>query len=153
MYAGPPTDSSSFDRVSSSLSVTRSTGWLRSLRPIIFSKMRRCASRKKSPASMTSAAWLKAWLLIRIAPITHFSASRLCGRVRSMGKKTPINLEGRRQKREVPHFSLLSSHFSLVNEPIPLLRRHDRHLQVRGDVAVELDGHVVLAERLERVGE
>src|SRR5690606_35754638 len=65
-------------------SVIRSIGRLRSDRPIILSKIRRCASRKKSSALMTSVAWLKAWLLTRTAPRTPFSASRLCGRVRSM---------------------------------------------------------------------
>ena len=88
-------------RVSSSLSVTRSTGSLRSVSPTIFSKMRRCASRKKSLASMTSAAWLNAWLLMRIAPSTHFSASRLCGRVRSMADET-IPSQRRSQKFELP---------------------------------------------------
>ena len=45
--------------------------------------MRRCASRKKSRESISSAAWLNASLWIRIAPSTDFSASRLCGSARS----------------------------------------------------------------------
>src|SRR5690348_16785982 len=49
----------------------------------ILSEIRRCASLKKSPPSITSAARLNASLWSRIAPSTERSASRLCGSVRS----------------------------------------------------------------------
>ena len=70
-------------RDSSSLSVMKSIGSLRSLSATMLLKMRRWASRKKSRASISSAAWLNASLWIRIAPSTDFSASRLWGSVRS----------------------------------------------------------------------
>ena len=44
-YAAPPTASSAERRASSSFSVTRSIGWLRSASAAIASKIRRCASR------------------------------------------------------------------------------------------------------------
>src|SRR6476619_6874987 len=56
--------------------------------------MRRCASRKKSRESISSAAWLNASLWIRIAPSTDFSASRLCGSVRSAGAVAVSGIAG-----------------------------------------------------------
>src|SRR5437867_8261713 len=94
MYAGPPTSSSSLDRPNSSLSVTRSIASPRSESLTILSKMRRCASRKKSAESITSAARLKASLWRRIAPRTERSASRLCGSVRSATAVSAIRSGG-----------------------------------------------------------
>src|SRR5947209_7662061 len=89
----------------------------------ILSKMRRWASRKKSRASITSAARLNASLCSRIAPRTDRSASRLCGSVRSA--------------------TIVSA----------TLFRHHFHLDGRRDVTVELHRHLHLADLLDRVGE
>src|SRR5207253_8911095 len=59
--------------------------------------MRRCASRKKSCESITSAARLNASLCSRMAPRTDRSASRLCGSVRSATATSAI---GKRSERE-----------------------------------------------------
>src|SRR6187399_1540398 len=61
----------------------------------ILSKMRRWASRKKSPASMTSAARLNASLCRRMASRTERSASRLCGSVRSATAVSAMSELGR----------------------------------------------------------
>src|SRR3981189_2487017 len=67
----------------------------------ILSKMRRCASRKKSAESITSAARLNASLWRRIAPSTDRSASRLCGSVRSATAVSGISV-GRGRQRVYP---------------------------------------------------
>jgi hypothetical protein len=59
--------------------------------------MRRCASRKKSRESISSAAWLNASFWIRIAPSTDFSASRLCGSVRSGAAATVSGMAGTKE--------------------------------------------------------
>src|SRR6476620_10776781 len=127
MYAGPPTSSISPARPSSSFSVTRSIASPRSTSLTILSKMRRCASRKKSAASMTSAAMLNASLWRRIAPRTERSASRLCGSVRSA---TPSAISGA--------LGALGHHFH---------GNRDRHLPVQ----LHRDFH--LADLLDRLGE
>src|SRR5512137_1201313 len=103
----------------------------RSLRTTIFSKIRRCASLKKSRASISSAAWLKASLWSRIAPSTDRSASRLCGSARSTAAVSGM----------APSTGGLLSLFQL----------DDLDLQLRGDVPVELHRHRELAELLERL--
>src|SRR6266851_6508894 len=99
--------------------------------------MRRCASRKKSPESMTSAARLNASLCRRIAPSTDRSASRLCGRVRSA---TAVSGMARGSEKFLTFLSAGS--FS-----------HDADLEVRRDVAMELHRNGVVAELLDRLRE
>src|SRR5262245_39532451 len=87
--------------------------------------MRRWASQKKSPASMTSAARLNASLCSRIAPSTERSASRLCGSVRSA--------------------TALSAMSGLLLRPF----RGHLHLHGRHHVAMKLHGHSEVAELLD----
>src|SRR6185295_19175218 len=91
--------------------------------------MRRWASRKKSPESITSAARLNASLWSRIAPRTDRSASRLCGSVRSDASVSAMNL-------------LRGGSFS-----------HDVDLDGGRDFAVELERDLERAELLDRLGQ
>src|SRR5262245_55045457 len=102
--------------------------WPRSESATILSKIRRCASRKKSSASIISAARLNASLCSRIAPSTERSASRLCGSVRS-ATATSAMLRLR----------LLGLAFG----------RHDQ-LDRGGDVALQTDRDAELAGPLDR---
>src|SRR6476660_7149688 len=131
----------------------------RSLSATILLKMRRCASRKKSCASISSAAWLNASLWIRMAPSTDFSASRLCGSVRSGAVAVSVSAMGgrdedkakRRERRQpsTPYFFRDRDQRAATG-----LRalRDDPDAQLRGDVAVDLHRDRRLAERLERLG-
>src|ERR1700680_3753064 len=98
----------------------------------ILSKMRRCASRKKSCESITSAARLNASLWSRMAPRTDRSASRLWGSVRSATA-------------------------SAMKEPrvlrFPGALRDPPHLPGAGDLAVQLDRDVDVADLLDRFGQ
>src|SRR5438094_70321 len=153
IYAGPPTSSRSPERPSSSLRVTRSIASPRSTSFTILSKMRRCASRKKSCESITSAARLNASLWSRIAPRTDRSASRLCGSVRSTtasGIRKLKKLKGKRQKekgrRHCLYFCLFTFAFSLLTA-----LGHDAHLDVRRDIGVQSDRNVEVAEPFDRL--
>src|SRR5215467_5732619 len=155
MYAGPPTSSSSPERLNSSLSVTRSIASLRSESFTMRSKIRRCASRKKSPESMTSAARLNASLWSRMAPRTERSASRLCGSVRSeivvsgIAGRTQVTTDNsqvtsRNLQSSVATCELLLTFSAFGNHP---------NLDVRDDLAAQPERHVVLAQLLDRFGE
>src|SRR3954470_15414939 len=152
MYAGPPTSSRSPERPSSSLSVTRSIASLRSDSLTILSKMRRCASRKKSAESMTSAARLKASLCRRIAPSTERSASRLCGRVRSGAATSGIGggTESVAEKRTAGA-TIAPAEPRTSNDERLFSFCADLDLQRHRDVAVQLERHRVVAELLDRL--
>src|ERR1051325_4718307 len=100
--------------------------------------MRRCASRKKSAESITSAARLNASLCSRIAPRTERSASRLCGSVRSATAASAGMDEGKRT------FFLLAFDF------FRLSLGHHFDLDGRGHVALQADRDGELAEPLDR---
>src|SRR2546426_8914926 len=158
IYAGPPTSSRSPERPSSSLRVTRSMASPRSASFTILSKIRRCASRKKSWESITSAARLNASLWSRIAPRTDRSASRLCGSVRSatasgIRKLKKVKRKKAKGKRTKALPLLLPSHYCLLTFAFLLLTAlgHDAHLDVRRDIGVQSDRHVELAEPFDRL--
>ena len=94
----------------------------------------RCASRKKSRESISSAAALNASLCMRMAPRTDFSASRLCGSARS-GLATASAM----LRRGV--YTRRSAHFG------------HRDLDLRGHVAMNLDRHHDFAELFQRFRE
>src|SRR5947208_1246507 len=152
MYAGPPTSSRSPERPSSSFNVTKSIASPRSTSLTILSKMRRCASRKKSAESITSAARLKASLCSRIAPSTDRSASRLCGRVRSATAVSGIGVVGREQcsrKEKRPEKKI--SGRAITDDERLLAFGADFDFQADDDVAMELDRHGVVAQLLDRI--
>src|SRR5262249_14949349 len=153
MYAGPPTSSSSPERFSSSLSVTRSIASPRSASFTILSKMRRCASRKKSWASMTSAARVKASLWSRIAPRTERSASRLCGSGRSVVATSGIHQEKSAECTKKFGVWALPKLRIDCNRVLLLFRAFgdDAYLDGGGHVAVQLHRHFELAELLDRL--
>src|SRR5262245_48557727 len=125
--------------------------------------MRRCASRKKSRESISSAAWLNASLWIRIAPSTDFSASRLCGRVRSgaaatvSGMSGEMNVTSRRRAAHAEKKGVAASTRRTPSVVRPCGRsdglRYDFHAELGRHVAMNLHGDGRLAERLERVGQ
>src|SRR5262245_28626486 len=100
------------------------------------SKMRRCASRKKSRASISSAAWLNASLWIRIAPSTDFSASRLWGRMRSAATSGI----GSDRAASIPRRSIARSLALFGN---------DLDLHLRDHFPMDLHGNRELAQRLD----
>src|SRR3954467_8439218 len=131
---------------------------LRSASLTILSKMRRCASRKKSFESMTSAAMLKASLCRRIAPRTERSASRLCGSVRSataVGGIRGGDDDGRSGSGALAKPPIPVSRLRIPNPESLLLGAFgdDAHLQIDRDLAVQLHRHVVLANPFDRFGE
>src|SRR5580765_1927185 len=150
---------------------------LRSPRAIIFAKMRRCASRKKSFGPTSSTAKLNASLWIRIAPRTERSASRLCGSARSAGATvsgmagkggmlTRTTSDERRMTNESDEQRTLNSRQRVLRSLFVASARHsspvarrlsvlldDGDLQLRGHVAVQLDRDRRLAERLQRLGQ
>src|SRR5262245_49846792 len=161
------------ERPSSSLRVTRSMALPRSTSLTILSKMRRCASRKKSAESMTSAARLKASLCRRIAPRTERSASRLCGSVRSA---TPSGMSGAQSARLLQVLGVPSVHIGArdkarcatactvstsctlctLGTPKLLLWRafgDDLHRYRHRHFAVQLHGDFHIANRLDRLRE
>ena len=139
-------------------SVTKSMGSLRSLSATMLLKMRRCASRKKSRASMSSAAWLKASLWIRIAPRTDFSASRLCGSVRSaatsgiggIGARIPDSPSRGDRPRHAR--SITRSAIRSTSEARQRCAATIGHLDLRGHVAMDLDGTVTSPSALSGSG-
>src|SRR6476659_4802648 len=54
------------------------------------------------------------------------------------------------KRKLLPRFELRTSNFKLSSR---LCRRDDVHLQIDRHLAVQLDRHLVLAQRLERLGE
>src|SRR3954471_10612879 len=157
LVAGPPISSSSPDRPSSSFSVTRSIASPRSASLTIRSKIRRCASRKKSAESIISAARLKASLCSRIAPSTERSASRLCGSVRSIATTFIRSGAGKAEcTKNVGVWALpkLRREFQFRNSRRLLLLAafgDDLHLHVRRHVAMQLHRHFELTDLLDRL--
>src|SRR5688500_6720195 len=117
----------------------------RSLSATILSKMRRWASRKKSRESISYAAWLNASLGTRIAPSTDFSASRLCGSVRSgaavSGLGGMMNCKRKAGGRKAcSGHPPLEEYSMLAPQALALdLVGNDLHPHLRGDAALELD--------------
>src|SRR5438552_7892429 len=131
----------------------------RSLSCTIFSKMRRWASRKKSRGFRTSAAELNASLWIRIAPRTERSASRLCGRARSMATSGMSRLQASDFRRQAAYDITREKPEAWSQKPaacllclgrrLRLAFRHHLHRQLNDHFAVQLHRHRVLAELLD----
>src|SRR2546428_1180571 len=147
IYAGPPTSSRSPERPSSSLRVTRSIASPRSTSFTILSKMRRCASRKKSFESVTSAARLNASWWSRIATRTDRSASRLCGSVHSATASGILKIGRVKTKKAPPSsFGLLPFAFLLLSA-----FSDDAHLDMRRAIGVQSDRNVEVAKPFDRL--
>src|SRR5689334_4051787 len=144
MYAGPPTSSSSPARFNSSFSVTRSIASPRSASLTILSKIRRCASRKKSPESTTSAARLNASLCGSIRSATATSGIGSCwggGRERVSNKTAgEILLPARFCLRADDQNGRRSGSRAFGN---------DVHLDAGVDVAVQLHRNIDITELLD----
>src|SRR5262245_30025423 len=113
--------------------------------------MRRCASRKKSPESITSAARLKASLWRRIAPRTERSASRLCGSVRSA---TPSGMRCSAEPSGPPTKASLKARTTFRQLPLRLGAFRDHlHGHRYRDFAMQLHRHLQLAHLLDWFGE
>src|SRR5262249_1986842 len=80
----------------------------------------------------------------RTAPSTARSASRLCGGILEVSRSLSVATSRR------PRGALDTPRALSVREPPgPALLSADGHLELRGDVGVQADGHAELSERLD----